>query len=80
MSNDQIFSLPNEWLTTGQAARALKLAPGTLQNWRTKGKGPGFIKRDNNVFYPREAIEAYLKEICQLYQSTAQWKEQKDRG
>lgn len=67
---------PNDLLTTGQAASLLKLAPGTLQNWRTQGIGPEFIKRRNNVFYPKEAILEFLDRHSRRYKSTKEWKEQ----
>ena len=66
----------SKWLTTGQAASYLKLAPGTLQNWRSKGKGPKFIKRGNNVYYPMKSLEDYIARHTNLFGSTAQWKTQ----
>lgn len=69
---------PNDLLTTGQAANLLKLAPGTLQNWRTQGIGPKFIKRRNNVYYPKEAILDFLNKHSRRYQSTREWREQKE--
>ncbi|MCB0446253.1 MAG: helix-turn-helix domain-containing protein [Gelidibacter sp.] len=67
---------PKNWLSTGQAASFLKLAPGTLQNWRSQGKGPYFIKRGNNVYYPKETLSSYLRKNAKLYHSTAQWREE----
>lgn len=66
---------PSEWLTTGQAAGLLKLAPGTLQNWRSQGRGPSFIKRGNSVFYTRKALQEYLQKYSSSYNSTTEWKE-----
>jgi len=67
---------PDELLTTGQAAHYLKRSPGTLQNWRLrKGIGPRFLKIGNNVYYPKVAIQEYLKQHGKLYDSTSQWKE-----
>ena len=70
----EIFN-PSEWLTTGQAASFLKVAPGTLQNWRTQGKGPKFVKRGNHVYYPMSELIAYVEQHVNLYSSTTQWKE-----
>ena len=66
-----------EWLTTGQAARLMRIAPGTLQNWRTQGKGPPFIKRGNNVYYTKTNIELFLDSFCGVYKSTTEWKRDK---
>ncbi len=66
---------PPELLTTGQAASELKLAPGTLQNWRSKGQGPKFRKRGRNVYYHIKEIERYKKEEFCEYGSTSEWKE-----
>ncbi len=73
----EIMSEPKNWLTTGQAAGMLKLAPGTLQNWRSKGIGPEFLKRGNNVFYPKSALIEYLEQYSSLYKSTAEWRERR---
>lgn len=74
--NDMAECNPQDWLTTGQAAAFLKLAPGTLQNWRTLGKGPMFVKHGNNVYYPKDALMDYLYNHRKLYSSTTQWKTQ----
>lgn len=41
-------------LSTKEAAPLIGVAPGTLENWRTQGVGPRFIKangRRGRVFY-----------------------------
>ncbi|MCB9338431.1 MAG: helix-turn-helix domain-containing protein [Lewinellaceae bacterium] len=63
-------------MTTGQAARELSLAPGTLQNWRTEGIGPKFFKHRHRVFYLVSDIEAYKKENYIFCSSTADWKKE----
>ncbi len=69
---------PEECLTTGQAARELCLAPGTLQNWRSEGIGPKFFKHRHRVFYLISEIQTYKKENYILCSSTADWKESID--
>lgn len=61
-------------LTTGEAARELQLAPGTLQNWRSLGVGPKFIKHRRNVCYLLSDIVAYIEENYEFYNCTSDWK------
>ena len=35
------------------------VSTGTLANWRTQGKGPGFVKLGSKVRYPITQIEAW---------------------
>lgn len=70
---------PEHYLTTGQAARELSLAPGTLQNWRTEGIGPKFFKHRNRVFYLKTDIQAYMAEHYIVCRSTAEWREKQNR-
>lgn len=52
-----------DYLTPTETARQLGLkSPGTLANWRVKGKGPRWVKHGRNVLYPVAAIEAYKRE------------------
>lgn len=75
-SDDQAFNIyPEDCLTTGHAARELQVAPGTLQNWRSMGIGPKFIKHRRKVYYLKSEIERYKKENFCLFSSTAEWKE-----
>ena len=67
-------SIREDYLTTGQAARELRIAPGTLQNWRSQGVGPKFIKHRRSVFYLKSEIEAYKDKYFQMYSSTTEWK------
>ena len=63
----------SEFLTTGQAASELNYSPGTLQNWRSKGEGPKFIKHRRNVYYLKSIILEYKRKNFFLYQSTAEF-------
>ena len=40
---------PNDYYRTAEIAAYLRLAPGTLANWRCKGGGPPFVKEGNKV-------------------------------
>lgn len=53
----------NHLLTTPEAAAFLRLAPGTLQNWRCRGEGPRFIQIGTQaVRYALGDLEAYVDE------------------
>lgn len=78
MNDDNEMIYPEDCLTTGQAARELQIAPGTLQNWRSMGIGPKFIKHRRNVFYLKSEIQSYKRENFQLFSSTSEWKMSND--
>ena len=46
-------------LSTGEAAPYVGVAARTLENWRTLGLGPRFIKAGRNVVYDVRDIEAW---------------------
>jgi hypothetical protein len=53
------------YLTTEQAAELVKMAPGTLENWRyqqTKGDydGPPYTRIGGKVFYEESALYRWL--------------------
>lgn len=48
-------------LNTHEAASRLGLRPGTLEIWRSLGKGPRYLKIGRRVFYEQEDIEAFAK-------------------
>jgi predicted DNA-binding transcriptional regulator AlpA len=52
------------YLTRDQVAKRLGLAPKTLANWASEGKGPKFIRfgrKRGRVRYPAEEFEAWDK-------------------
>jgi excisionase family DNA binding protein len=48
-----------EYLTEKEAARLLRLAPRTLKKWRSRNKGPRFVRFGNRVRYPRKYLEEW---------------------
>ncbi|HEC32598.1 MAG TPA: DNA-binding protein [Deltaproteobacteria bacterium] len=48
-------------LNDREAARFLGLAPQTLRNWRSQGKGPSYVKIGNAVRYRMEDLEKYIQ-------------------
>jgi len=52
----------SQLLTTKEAAEFLRLKPHTLENMRSEGKGPIFMKLGGRVFYHRADLKTWLKE------------------
>jgi excisionase family DNA binding protein len=52
----------SQLLTTKEAAEFLRLKPHTLENMRSEGKGPIFMKLGGRVFYHRADLKEWLKE------------------
>jgi excisionase family DNA binding protein len=48
-------------LTTAQAAAYLGLAPKTLRNWRSSGRGPKYCGRRSGTRYRRSDLDAWIK-------------------
>jgi hypothetical protein len=46
-------------LSVSEAALLLNLHPGTLNNWRSKGRGPDFVKIGSTIGYEPDAIAAF---------------------
>lgn len=64
----------SDLLDTVSAARLIGVSPGTLENWRTKGVGPKFIKttpsRRGKVLYDPADIERWKSD--NRYASTSE--------
>ena len=52
----------SQLLTTKEAAEVLRLRPHTLENMRSQGKGPIFMKLGGRVFYHRADLKTWCKE------------------
>lgn len=49
-------------LDNNEMADYLNISPGTLNNWRTKGKGPEYLKINGKlVRYQKSAGDRYIK-------------------
>lgn len=44
-----------------RTARELRVKEGTLQNWRSRGEGPPFVKIGSRVFYEAEAVREWVR-------------------
>ena len=51
------------WMTTGEAAEYLRLAPGTLKNWRVTGNGPKHCAIGRAVRYHVDELDAFA--LCE---------------
>lgn len=47
-------------LTVREAARRLGLACGTLNNWRSSGQGPAFVRLGSAVRYTEEDLSCFI--------------------
>jgi predicted site-specific integrase-resolvase len=47
--------------TSSEAAEELRIAKGTLENWRSSGNGPVFLRIGGKVFYRTEDLETFIK-------------------
>ena len=45
-----------------QAASFLGVAPKTLANWRSQGKGPKFCRLGRAIGYRQEDLEAFIEQ------------------
>jgi excisionase family DNA binding protein len=52
----------SQLLTTKEAAEVLRLKPHTLENMRSQGKGPIFMKLGGRVFYHRADLRTWLRD------------------
>jgi len=46
-------------MTTDETAFVLRVAPKTIRNWRTIGKGPEPVKVGGRTLYPRTNVLAF---------------------
>lgn len=60
----------NDLLDTKAAAPRVGVSAGTLENWRTAGLGPKFIKAGRRVMYDPADLEAWKAE--NRFQSTSE--------
>lgn len=58
-------------LTTTEAAPKVGQSPRTLEDWRTKGIGPKFVKLGRKVFYRPEDLDAWIEE--RAFTSTSEY-------
>jgi predicted DNA-binding transcriptional regulator AlpA len=57
-----------------EAATYLRLTPRTLAKYRSEGGGPNFAKLGGRVVYPKEDIDAWIRQ-CTV-SSTAEYRAQ----
>lgn len=48
--------------TKDEAAAELGLTMGTLDQWRSQGKGPPYLKFGGRIYYPRAEFETWVRE------------------
>jgi hypothetical protein len=54
-------SVEPDFYTEREAARRSTISVRTLQGWRSKGRGPRFVRTHRKVLYPRLEFEEFMK-------------------
>lgn len=57
---DFLENLPDRLMTAVEVADAIGIKAGTLGNWRTKGRGPRFMKIGRGIYYDPSDIREWL--------------------
>lgn len=52
--------MTDESLLNQDAARYIGVRPATLNNWRSQGRGPAFVKLGARVVYRRSELDRFL--------------------
>ena len=76
MATEPVMTISEELSERGlwteeRAARFLCVAPGTLRQWRAKGRGPAFVKIGKNVFYRDTDLDAFIASQSRMPASVA---------
>jgi len=53
--------MSNEFFNAEELAERWKVSTGTLQNWRTQSRGPGYTKIEGKILYRKSDILEYEK-------------------
>lgn len=53
--------MSDELKNTAQAGEHLKTEKKTLENWRSQGRGPAFVKIGSRVFYRVRDLDAFIE-------------------
>lgn len=61
MDNQAEVSRPEELLPPAEASKYLGEIPATtMQWWRTKGRGPRYVKLGRKVYYRRSQLDEFI--------------------
>jgi len=52
----------SRFMTTKELAGLVRRSPATVRAWRHRGQGPRGTRVGRGVLYPREVVEAWLKQ------------------
>lgn len=63
--------MARQLLNTREAATEMRMSPGTLEVWRSKGRGPRYRKIGWKVFYTVEDIQEFID--SQLIRTVDSW-------
>lgn len=60
--------MTSPYLTPKEVASYYKVSMATVQSWRDKGVGPGWVKVEGGIRYPISEIERYDNERAEQAQ------------
>jgi excisionase family DNA binding protein len=52
----------DSYLTPDEVAERMRITRGTLANWRSRGKGPKFIRFGQRILYSEQQISRFIEE------------------
>jgi hypothetical protein len=55
--------IADDFLTDAEAACILRVGPGTVRRWRTKGIGPRYCRLVGRVFYLSHDVADYIRSL-----------------
>lgn len=58
------YRVQDQYFTPADLASRLGIAPQTLANWRSQGKGPAFTRIGGRIRYTSAEVERYLSVSC----------------
>lgn len=57
-----MLNLANDALTPRQLEEQTGFTTNTLATWRSRGRGPKYVKIMGRVYYPKSDVQAWLEE------------------
>lgn len=54
--------LRESFVDTKEAAKLLRVTPGTLNTWRCSGRGPAYTKMGRHVLYSKDALLEFIRQ------------------
>ena len=59
----RLTDMPDDLMTSAEAAIYLGVYLTTMSSWRWRGVGPAYFRRGQRVYYSQRDLDAYLDSI-----------------